>query len=261
MRQTRLLRTITALLLLACTTSPHAAGTAHIAAASNLINVLNDISEQYRTESGNRITLSFGSSGDIARQIIQGAPYQLFISADRAYLDTLSENGIEFAAVTPFVQGQIILFIPNESMLSGISDAGGIVKRLYNGEYRRIAIANPEHAPYGVAAREALTHAGLWVFEQKRLLIGENAAQTMQFALNGSVDLAVVPAAYAYLPETTRRGTVVPIPADWYQPVRQYMVLLKNAGPTATGFYHYLLSERVRGIVERQGYTTDVLHN
>ena len=131
-----------------------------IAVASNMIDVMTEITHIYEKETGKKIKLNFGSSGNFTTQIIQGAPYHLFISASRYYTDKLFDMQIIDHHGKPFIQGPIGIFIPDDSNLTDISDLNSIFNSLKSETYRKIAFANPEHAPYGVAAMQALQHAG-----------------------------------------------------------------------------------------------------
>jgi molybdate transport system substrate-binding protein len=122
------------------------------------------------------------------------------------------------------------------------------------GTLRRFAIANPEHAPYGRAAREALERAGLWSRLEGRLLLGENAAQAAQFAASGSADGGIIPLSLALAPALAGAGRHVLIAEGWHQPLRQRVVLLKGAGSAARRFYEYVQQPAARAILARYGF-------
>lgn len=227
------------------------------AVASNMMQVMTEILNLYGQENGKSdINLVFGSSGNFARQIIQGAPFQLFLSANKRYVNELMKNHSHVAAYREFALGRIGYFIPSGSMLSGKKNLEQIDNALENGAYRRIAIANPEFAPYGVAARQALQTAGLWVIEKKKLLMGENIAQAMQYTLSGGVDVGIVPQSFAVLPEISQKGKFFLIPEDWHDPIIEYLVLMQNAGRESREFYQYLLSGKATPILKKYGYVT-----
>jgi molybdate transport system substrate-binding protein len=222
-----------------------------------MTQVMTEILNQYRHEPGaGNINLVFGSSGNFARQIMQGAPFELFLSANKKYVEVLRRDNSRVTAFHEFALGRIGYFIPTGSLLSGKKNLKEINQSLINGEYRRIAIANPEFAPYGVAAKQSLQTAGLWVIEKEKLLMGENIAQAMQYTISGGVDLGIVPQSIAVLPETRDKGKFFLIPEDWHDPIIEYLVLLKNATPVSRACYQYLLSGKATPILEKYGYMT-----
>lgn len=230
------------------------------AVAANMMHVMTDVRELYMNEPGSAgINLVFGSSGNFARQIVQGAPFELFLSANKKYVDFLIHNGIRPADYREFALGRIGYFIPDGSALSGDRGLDEINKSLVNGKFRRIAIANPAFAPYGMAARQALQTAGLWAIENDKLLLGENIAQAVQFALSGNVDLGIIPLSYAVLPETRDKGKFFLIPENWHEPIIEYLVQLQGAGTASRAFYQYLLSGKAAQILKKYGYVTTTM--
>jgi molybdate transport system substrate-binding protein len=225
------------------------------AAASNMMQVMTEILDQYQHEHGaGEINMVFGSSGNFARQIIQGAPFELFLSANKKYVDVLIQDNKHVSAFQEFAQGRIGYFIPAGSLLSGKKNLKEINQSLINGEYRRIAIANPDFAPYGAAARQSLQTAGLWAIKKEKLLSGENIAQAMQYTLAGGVDIGIVPQSFAVLAEIREQGDFFLIPQDWHEPIIEYLVLLRHATPESRAFYQYLLSGKAKPILEKYGY-------
>lgn len=226
-----------------------------VAVASNMTQVFTELTEQYDQNKQGNIRLVFGSSGNFARQIVQGAPFEIFLSANRKFVDFLIDNHVALEQDTQFASGKIGYFIPNDSSLSHNNSLSAINKSLAKSEYTRMAIANPEIAPYGVAAQQALQSAGLWVLSHSKLILGENVAQAMQFTLSGGVDIGIVPASYAMLPETKGKGRFITIPESWHKPIIQYLVLKEDASSMSKEFYRYLLSESSRTIIEKYGYS------
>ena len=227
------------------------------AVASNMMQVMTEILGRYRHDNATaNINLVFGSSGNFARQIMQGAPFQMFLSANKQYVDMLMRDNGRVSAYHEFATGRIGYFIPNGSRLAGKRSLEEINRALANDAYRRIAIANPEFAPYGIAARQALQTAGVWALDKKKLLKGENIAQAMQYTLAGGVDIGVVPLSYALLPDIRAQGKFFLIPRDWHDPIIEYLVLLKQAGPASRTFYEYLLSGKAVPVLKKYGYET-----
>ena len=226
----------------------------NVAVASNLTHTVTEISEAFYRDEGNRVNLTFGSSGNFARQIVQGAPYQVFISAGEHYVDFIRANGGRIIASRVLVFGRLNLYVPETSKLEKPASLADALKILQYGEYRRMSIANPEHAPYGQAAREALTNAGIWVVNHKKLLLGENAAQAMQFCLSGSVDLCIIPSSFLALEQFAGKGHGFPLPHNWYPPITQYAVLLDDNDEQGVQYFDYLSSAPSADIFRKYGY-------
>lgn len=226
----------------------------YVAAAADLKFALPEIAEAYTRDTGRKLKLSFGSSGNFARQIPQGAPFELFFSADEEYARRLAEQGRTEGPGKPYAVGRIAVFAAKGSPVKADGELGDLSAALRDGRLKHLAIANPEHAPYGRAAAQALRHAGLWEPLQGRLALGENAAQAAQFAASGSAQAGIVPYSLALAPEMGRAGTFALIPEAWHAPLRQRVVLLKGAGETARLFYDYLDRPAVAGILRRHGF-------
>lgn len=226
-----------------------------VAVASNMSYPVTDIATSFRQETETLAKLTFGSSGNFARQIIQGAPFKLFLSADKRSVDLLKENGLIILSDVKYARGRIGFFIPNGSPMFDSENLHDVIKLLIYGDYKRLAIANPDHAPYGLAAQQALQSAGLWVMEKKRLLLAENAAQAMQITLSGNVDVGIIPASFIHLLAIKDKGKFLLIPEQWHQPLQQHLVLLEGANNTEKQFFEYMQNERSDSIVQNYGYT------
>ena len=226
----------------------------NVAVASNLTHAVTEISEAFYRDEGNRVNLTFGSSGNFARQIAQGAPFKVFISAAEKYVDFVRANGGRIIASRILVYGALSLYVPETSRLEKPGTLGEVLKILKYGDYRRMSIANPEHAPYGQAARDALVNAGVWIVNSNKLLLGENAAQAMQFCLSGSVDLCIVPSSFPALDQFAGKGTGFQLPKQWHMPIAQYAVLLDEDDDQALQYYDYLWSRSSAEIFRTYGY-------
>jgi len=235
-----------------------AAKNPRVAVASNMAHAMTDIASAFQQETGTRAELSFGSSGNFARQIIQGAPFSMFLSADAKYIDLLTENGLKLLADIEYARGRIVLFIPHGSPLSNSTDLKSAIAKLEQGKFRRLVIANPGHAPYGVAALQALRNAGLQQIEKKRLLLAENAAQATQIALSGNVDAGIIPASFTHLTGLQDKGVYFNIPESWHQPLQQRLVLLEDATSTDKQFYYYMQNEKSQLIIKKYGYSLNL---
>ena len=246
------------LLLLLCGLLLHTAVAAEgpaIAVAANLTRPMEKIVERYEADTGVAMRASFGSSGNFVRQIRQHAPFELFISANADYVARLDTEGLTEGTPVTIALGRIGAFVPEGSALADHDDLDSLMKALANGGFRRIAMANPEFAPFGVAAQQALEHAGVWAIEKARIVLGENVAQAVQFTLAGGVDVGFIPWSFALEPEIAERGRFLLIPDDWHAPLEQRMSLIKGAGAGARRFFEFLQQPAALGIIENHGYT------
>lgn len=227
-----------------------------IAAAADLKFALTEAAALFQQETGRGVKLAFGSSGNFARQLEQGAPFQLFLSADEIYIQRLAEKGVARDHGALYAIGRIVLFAPHGSPLKVDSALRDLKSAVADGRIRRFAIANPEHAPYGRAARAALQTAGLWPAIEGKLVLGENASQATQFAASGSSQGGIIPLSLSKAPEVAKLGRFALIPAQWHasEPLRQRMALMKNAGETAQAFYGWLQKPAARAVFKRYGF-------
>jgi len=225
-----------------------------IAAAADLKFALEDIAQQFVRETGRTVKLSFGSSGNFYRQISQKAPFELFMSADEQYVFDLAKQGFTIDHGSLYAIGRLVLFAPKDSPMILDAELKGLSDALQKGRIKQFAIANPEHAPYGRAAREVLIAAGLWDVMQPHLVLGENIAQAAQFALSGSAQGGIIAYSLALSPKLKAQGNFVLLPERLHKPIRQRMVLLKQAGKTAKAFHAYLLKPEARTIFEHYGF-------
>lgn len=225
-----------------------------VAAAADLKFALGEVADVFARETGITVRISFGSSGNFHQQLVQGGPFELYLSADEKYPLDLAARGLTMDRGVLYAVGRIAVITPHGSPLKPDPDLADLRAALADGRLRRFAIANPEHAPYGRAAREALEQAGLWHSMTPWLVLGENASQATRFALSGSAQGGIVPWSLALAPPVARLGQAALIPADRHQPLRQRMVLLKNAGQEARLFYDFLQQPSARAILRRYGF-------
>jgi len=225
-----------------------------VAAASDLQFALTEIAGAFEKDTGKAVELTFGSSGNFARQIREGAPFELYFSADEAYVFDLARDDFTRDEGTLYAIGRIVLIVPHGSPLSPDGSLGDLEAALADGRVTHFAIANPEHAPYGRRAEEALRHKGLWEAIVPKLVLGENVSQAAQFAVSGNAQGGIVAYSLALSPALTERGSFALIPEDWHAPLRQRMVLLREAGPVAGQFYDYVQQETSRAILDNYGF-------
>lgn len=232
----------------------YAAEVPAVAAAADLAFALPQVAEAFRKETGRQVKISFGSSGNFARQIAGGAPFELFFSADETYVERLRESGRTLDAGALYALGRIVLFVPAGSPVRADDRMSDLDRALDDGRLKKLAIANPEHAPYGRAAREALEAAGLWDRCRERLVLGENASQAAQFAASRSAQAGIIPFSLALAPAMAEKGSYALIPQSRHRPLRQRMVLTRDAGETAKAFYRFMETPGARAILRRYGF-------
>ena len=225
-----------------------------VAAASDLQFALEEVAARFRADTGLDARLVFGSSGNLARQAEQGAPFQLFMSADESFVLRLAERGVARDPGALYAKGRIVLFAPPGSPVSVDERLDGLRAALDAGQVQRFAIANPEHAPYGRAAEQALHTAGLWERIEPRLVLGENISQAMQFATTAGAQGGIVALSLARAPQTQGRGTWALLPDAWHKPLLQRMALLRPAGAAAERFYTYMQSPAAREVMRGYGF-------
>ncbi len=248
-----------------------------VAAASDLKFALAPALAVFERDTGISVELNFGSSGNFARQILQGLPVDLFMSADEDWVFKVadagltqggtSDRGVVYAigrlalivhsalqmqlqmptqADWPAVQNALRLALSDGSAQNARSPAGPLIQKF--------AIANPEHAPYGRAAQQALQAMGLWQSAQPRLVLGENVAQATQYVSVGAAQAGLTALPLAIAPEVAATTRYAAVPAALHAPLRQRMVLLKSAGSAAAQLYDYLQTEAVKKQLQNAGF-------
>lgn len=225
-----------------------------VAAASDLQFAVAEIAADFEAETGQRVRLSMGSTGNFARQIREGAPFEIFMAADEQFVADLHRDGFTLDAGDVYALGRIVLKLPEGSPLALDGTLDDLAAALADGRLQRFAIANPEHAPYGMRAAEALRARGIWDAIRPRLVLGENVSQAAAFALSGSTEGGIIALSLALAPELAARGSHVLIPEEMHAPLVQRMVLLRHAGPVARAFYAHMQSDGARAIMRRYGF-------
>lgn len=225
-----------------------------IAAAADLNYALAEVADLFTKETGRTVKLTFGSSGNFARQIAQGGPFEMYMSADESYVRQVAEQGKAVDDGTLYAVGRLVVFAPTGSAVKPDADLTDLAAAVVDGRIKRFAIANPDHAPYGRAAREALVAKGLWEKVQDKLVLGENVSQATQFATSGNAQAALIPYSLSLSEAVSKAGTYALLPETWHTSLRQRMVLLKGAGDTAKAFYTFVQGPKARAILEKYGF-------
>ena len=225
-----------------------------VAAAASLRHVLPELMRTWVQTGAAAPNVSFGSSGNLYRQIAQGAPFDLFLSADEEQALKLVRANRTDGDGAVYGMGRLALLVPRHSQLALDASLEDLGRAIDDGRLRRLAIANPAHAPYGRAAREALVRTALWPRLGDRLLLAENAAQAVQFALTHGADGGLVPHALALAERVSGEARHVLVDTAMHGPITQRMVLLAHTGTEARALYRFLAGPEARRIFERFGF-------
>jgi len=221
-----------------------------VAAAADLALAFKDVGLAFEQETGKKVDFSFGSTGLLAKQISEGAPFDVFAAANISFVDDVVKDGSCFGETKSlYAKGRIVVWskdpwvVPKE------------LNDLKDGKYVKIAIANPDHAPYGKAAQQALTKAGIWSQLEPRMVYGENVQQTLMFARSGNADVAIVALSLA----VTSPGNYVPIDPSLHEPLDQALVVCKGGSKgvkanEARSFVTFVGSEKGRAIMRKFGF-------
>jgi molybdate transport system substrate-binding protein len=226
-----------------------------VAAASDLQFALGEIIDEFEAATpGVRVEVAYGSSGNLVGQIRNGAPFDVFFSADIAYGRELETSGLAEAGSTrQYALGALALWVPDDSPID-VAALG--MDALLDPAAARIAIANPEHAPYGRAAVAAMEAAGVHEAVRGRLVLGENVSQAAQFVESGSADIGIVALSLVRAPTLEGVGTFIEVPAGLYPPIEQGVVVLDRAADreAADSFVTFVLSDAARPVLARYGF-------
>jgi molybdate transport system substrate-binding protein len=224
-----------------------------IAAASDLSFAFREIVAEYENTTGNHVRLTLGSSGNFFAQIQNGAPFDLYFSADISYPRKLEEAGLVVpGSLYPYAIGRIVLWTGNESHL----DLSKGLEILREPTIKKIAIANPKHAPYGRAAVAALEHAQVYDRVKDKLVLGENISQTAQFVESGAADVGIIALSLALAPPMQAAGHYWEIPADAYPPIEQGAVILMGGKhqEIAKTFLSFVQGAEGQAMMKRYGF-------
>ncbi len=225
-----------------------------VAAAADLRLALDQIAAAFETSHGATVRVTYGSSGNLARQIAQGAPFELFLSADEALAQRLVDAGHAEGPGTIYGIGRLALIARKASPIEAETGMAAIRAALARNAIMRFAIANPEHAPYGARAKASLQKAGLWDQLQGRLVLAENVAQAAQFVATGAADAGITALPLVKAGDAAKTMRYGIIPAEDHMPLRQRMVLSKQAGAPARAFYVFIASAEAQAILRAAGF-------
>ncbi len=224
-----------------------------VAAASDLNFALKDIASNFQRETGHKVNLTFGSSGNFFSAIQNGAPYDVYFSADIDYPRKLEAAGLAVpGTVYEYASGKLVIWVPQNSPL----DLKQGMSVLIDSRVKKIAIANPAHAPYGRAAVAAMQSAGVYDRVKGKLVTGENISQAAQFVQTGNADVGLVALSLALSPTMKSAGRFVEVPAASYPPIRQAAIVLKSSKkqPLARQFLEYMKKPQSLEILRLYGF-------
>jgi molybdate transport system substrate-binding protein len=218
-----------------------------VAAAADLAVAFKEVGAQYEAKTGRKVDFTFGSTGLLAKQLEEGAPFDVFAGANASFVDQAVKSGAcDGATKAPYATGRLAIYVK--------SGTPPTLAQLAKGEYKHIAIANPDHAPYGKAAREAMQKAGVWDGAQKRMVYGENVQQAHQFAQSGNADVAIIALSLAM---AATEGSFAEIDTSMHSALNQEMVVCRGRGgprDRAKDFLDYVASTEGRAVLKKRGF-------
>ncbi|MFW1678138.1 molybdate ABC transporter substrate-binding protein [Pontibacter sp. JAM-7] len=224
----------------------------YIAVAANFAAPMKAIAWQYEQQTGHQVHLSFGASGKFYAQLLQGAPFHLFLSADQEKPAALEQQGLTVAGSRfTYAVGSLALWTPRTGMTLNADT-------LKTTNFNHLALANPKLAPYGAAAILTMEHHNLITATQNRWVMGENIAQTYQFVSTGNADFGFVAMSQIFYQGQLKTGSAWIVPTNLYPPIRQDAVLLKHAADSvaAIGFLDFMRSKSATHLMQQYGYST-----
>lgn len=224
-----------------------------IATAANMQFAMNALVEAYEAETGTDCEIILGSSGKLTAQIQEGAPYDLFFSADTKFPEALQASGNTIGEPVIYAQGQLVLWSMKENWLVSLDHLG-------SEEVSHIALANPKTAPYGLAAEQTLKDLNLYEALKSKFVFGESISQVNQFIISQAAEVGFTAKSVVLSPNMSKQGNWVSLPDSLYAPINQAMVILqndRNLDAEARKFVEFVLSEKGQGILQRFGYKTD----
>jgi molybdate transport system substrate-binding protein len=224
-----------------------------VAAAADLQFAMQDVAARFQKETGKTVKVVYGSSGNFFQQIQNGAPFDMFFSADADYPRKLEAAGLaQPGSVYQYARGKLVVWVSNGSKL----DLSSGMQVLLDPSIKKIAIANPQHAPYGKAAVAAMQKANIYEKVKDKFVLGENISQTASFVVSGAADVGIVALSLALSPNMNDKGRYAEVPRTEYPPIEQDCVILKSSrNKEAAGqFSSYFKSDRVADILKNYGF-------
>jgi molybdate transport system substrate-binding protein len=224
-----------------------------VAAAADLQFAMQDVAARFQKETGKTVKLIYGSSGNFFQQIQNGAPFDMFFSANLDYPKKLESTGLTVSgSYYQYARGKIVVWVPNESKL----DLSSGLQVLMNPSIKKIAVANPQHAPYGQAAVAAMQNENIYDKVKDKFVLGENISQTASFVVSGAADVGIVALSLALSPNMKDKGRFAEIPAAEYPPIEQACVILSSSKnkETAKQFLSFIKTAEVADTLRTYGF-------
>jgi len=221
-----------------------------VAVAANFVPPFREIASEFEAVTGHNIRVAAGSSGNFYSQIKNGAPFDVFFSADTERPKLLEDEGFGVKDTRfTYAIGRLVLWSPSADRIDG-------EETLRSQKFKRIAFANPKTAPYGLAAMQTLQKLELWESLQPKIVMGENIGQTMGFIESGNADLGFVALSQALDPKIKGQGSRWDIPAHLHEPIKQDVILLRKGkdNPAAQALIEFIAGPQAKAIIERYGY-------
>jgi molybdate transport system substrate-binding protein len=226
-----------------------------VAAAADMSAALPELVSAYTKKTGQAVKLSFGASGNLTNQIQNGAPFDLFFSADEDYTRQLIKEGLaEKETLYRYAVGRLVLWVPNDSPVD-LSKVG--IKALLDPSVKKISIANPATAPYGRAAAATLRHYKIYDLVSSRLVVGENISQAAQFVESGNAQAGLIALSHALAPAMKDKGRYWVVPLDAYPTLNQAVVVLSKSKQqdAARRFLDFVRSPEVKSLLTKFGFS------
>jgi len=240
-------------IVMSTSVTPALAEQALVAVAANFASPFHEVAVEFEKATGHRVKISVGSSGNFYSQMKNGAPYDVFFSADDERPKRLEDEGLGVTGSRfTYAIGQLALWSPDPTLVTG-------KETLNTPVFKHLALANPKTAPYGTAARQTLQKLGVWDTVHSRIVMGENQGQTMGFIESGSAELGFVALSQIVQPTGTMKGSRWDVPAELHDPIRQDVVLLVKGkdNRAAKALMDFIKGLQARAIITRYGYQLD----
>jgi molybdate transport system substrate-binding protein len=224
-----------------------------VAAAADLQFAMEDVAARFQKQTGKSVKVVYGSSGNFFQQIQNGAPFDVFFSANLEYAKKLEAAGLTApGSYYEYAKGKIVMWVPNDSKLELTSG----IRALLDPSVKKIAVANPQHAPYGQAAVAAMQKENVYEKVKDKFVLGENISQTAAFVLSGSADVAIVALSLALSPNMKDKGRYAEIPSDDYPPIEQACVILGSSKnkDTARQFVAFVKTAAITEVLRSYGF-------
>ena len=225
-----------------------------VAAAASLRYALDQIAADFEEKTGTKVRITYGATGNLVQQIEKGAPFQVLLAADDGSVKKLAGESLTEGAPVVFAQGQLSIVAAKGSPVAVDSELKGLGEALAAGTVKHFAIANPDVAPYGRAAREALMKAGLWDKIQPLIVQGDNVGQAAQFTTTGAAEAGMIAHSLALSAEMAPKIAAAVVPESWHEPIDNGMAVIKGAGEPARSFAAYVQGAEGRAVLEKNGF-------